>query len=150
MWYNERPLYNDATPGSQSGTGHFTQVVWKSTTIVGFGLASFTNSTGCYIYATGEYSPNGNYLNDFAANVLLCPALATTAAPGGMTPAPGGTTAAAGGMTPAPGGTTAMSNSNRASSSNSSPSNLKVTGNAFSFYILSVFSTLLVISIMNF
>ena len=46
-------------------TGHFTQVVWKSTTKVGFGYAANANS--CYVCA--RYNPAGNMMNAFQDNV---------------------------------------------------------------------------------
>jgi hypothetical protein len=39
-WYDEIKLYNWSKPGFSSGTGHFTQVVWKGSQKVGFGFAS--------------------------------------------------------------------------------------------------------------
>ena len=50
-------------------TGHFTQVVWKSTTQLGCGLAV---NRGNKIYGVCNYSPAGNVVNAgfFKANVL--------------------------------------------------------------------------------
>ena len=63
-WYNELtdPGYNFNDPGFSSGTGHFTQVVWKGTQKLGCGVS------GKFI--TCRYSPPGNYGNQFVANVL--------------------------------------------------------------------------------
>lgn len=63
-WYNEIKdyKYNDYQPG----TGHFTQVVWKATKEVGFGLAKAKNGS---IYVVANYYPPGNYLNKFSENV---------------------------------------------------------------------------------
>merc|ERR1719316_250561 len=65
-WYEENSAYDFANPGSQSGTGHFTQVVWVESTRVGIAASS----DGKYLVA--NYFPAGN-LNDasaFKKNVL--------------------------------------------------------------------------------
>jgi len=68
-WYNEIKDYNFAYGGFSGKTGHFTQVVWKSSKELGVGKA--TSRTG-RIYVVCNYSPPGNYTNAgmFAANVL--------------------------------------------------------------------------------
>jgi hypothetical protein len=48
-------------------TGHFTQVIWKSTTKVGFGIAR-TNDYCVVVVA--NYSPPGNYIDEYKENVL--------------------------------------------------------------------------------
>ena len=47
--------------------GHFTQVVWKSSTKMGVGKA---RSQGGWTYVVANYSPPGNYQGQFTANVL--------------------------------------------------------------------------------
>ena len=49
-------------------TGHFTQVVWKNTKEVGFGVASTKDKSRCYVVA--NYYPAGNYQGQFPKNVL--------------------------------------------------------------------------------
>ena len=49
--------------GFTAATGHFTQVVWKSTTGLGCGF-----NAGCRMYVC-NYSPPGNFLGQFDANV---------------------------------------------------------------------------------
>ena len=68
-WYNEinDPGYDFETGGYQSGTGHFTQVVWKKSTKLG--MAHAIASDG-WIYVVARYTAPGNYLSQFAENVL--------------------------------------------------------------------------------
>jgi len=68
-WYSEIKYYNFNRPGFGYNTGHFTQVVWKSTKQLGCGWA---NSSNGGIYVVCNYSPAGNITNPgrFAANVL--------------------------------------------------------------------------------
>ncbi|XP_075041580.1 uncharacterized protein LOC142101202 isoform X2 [Mixophyes fleayi] len=68
-WYNEITKYNFSSPGFQSGAGNFTQMIWKGSNQVGFGLS--TDSKGMYI-AVGFYDPAGNIANKgyFEDNVL--------------------------------------------------------------------------------
>ncbi|KAM9324102.1 uncharacterized protein PAF06_000100 [Gastrophryne carolinensis] len=68
-WYNEIAKYNFSTPGFQSGSGNFTQMIWKASSQVGFGLS--TDNKGMYI-AVGFYDPAGNIANKgyFDDNVL--------------------------------------------------------------------------------
>lgn len=66
-WYSEIKDHNFGKD-HQPGTGHFTQVVWKGTTEVGFGKAK--SSDGCRVYCCGSYRPPGNMLGDFKNNVF--------------------------------------------------------------------------------
>ncbi|XP_029468794.1 uncharacterized protein LOC115097266 isoform X2 [Rhinatrema bivittatum] len=68
-WYNEIQKYNFSKPGFQKGAGNFTQMIWKSSAQVGFGLA--TDNKGMYI-VVGFYNPAGNIANKgyFEENVL--------------------------------------------------------------------------------
>jgi uncharacterized protein YkwD len=72
-WHAEEKNYSYQNPQFIHGTGHFTQLVWKSTKRLGC----------CHIYCGGknntpgnllvcEYSPAGNIINEgyFQANVL--------------------------------------------------------------------------------
>ena len=43
MWYNEIKKYAWNNPGFSQATGHFTQLVWKSSTKVGFGVSHYIN-----------------------------------------------------------------------------------------------------------
>ena len=66
-WYDEIKDYDFAKSEFTSGTGHFTQVVWKNSKQVGCGVACGTND---YCYVTCNYYPGGNYLGQFRTNVL--------------------------------------------------------------------------------
>ena len=68
-WYKEISKYNFDNPGYISGTGHFTQLVWKSSKKIGCGAAC-NSANKCYV--TCNYSPQGNIINGnyFAENVL--------------------------------------------------------------------------------
>ena len=67
-WYDEIKDYKYSAPGFAAATGHFTQVVWKGTTKVGFGVGFTADRKRSFVVAS--YSPPGNYLNQFAQNVL--------------------------------------------------------------------------------
>lgn len=63
-WYSEIGAYDFAS-GTGDGTGHFTQVVWKSTTQIGCGLAQ----CGGDDLLVCNYSPPGNYAGQYVENV---------------------------------------------------------------------------------
>ncbi|XP_030636707.1 GLI pathogenesis-related 2 [Chanos chanos] len=67
-WYSEIKDYNFSKPGFVSGTGHFTQVVWKDSRELGVGLAT----DGETVIVVGQYLPAGNITNPgyFEKNVL--------------------------------------------------------------------------------
>ncbi|CAH8824432.1 unnamed protein product [Trichobilharzia szidati] len=65
-WYDEIKKH-DFSGQNQAGTGHFTQVVWKSTKKAGFGAAK--SSDGMKIYVVGRYKPAGNVIGRYAENV---------------------------------------------------------------------------------
>ena len=65
-WYNEKNYYDFNSNKYRKDTGHFTQLVWKSTKYVGFGCSN--NSQG-KIYFVANYYPAGNTFNEFKENV---------------------------------------------------------------------------------
>jgi hypothetical protein len=77
-WYNEVKSYDFANPGFSSSTGHFTCLVWKSSTSYGIGISVDAKSRAYIVMNT---SPPGNYVGQFKVNVL--PALTP-----GPSPAP--------------------------------------------------------------
>ncbi|RNA09919.1 secretion [Brachionus plicatilis] len=74
QWYREISLYNFNYPRYYHGTGHFTQIVWKSTTQVGIGLAIVNrivnNRNATVLYYVANYLRPGNVRSQFAKNVL--------------------------------------------------------------------------------
>ena len=64
-WYDEIQFYTFGTENNSSKTFHFTQVVWKNSTELGVGVASANGQT----YVVANYSPPGNYMGNFVANV---------------------------------------------------------------------------------
>jgi len=67
-WYNEILLYDFNTPGFSDATGHFTSLVWVSTTTFGIGI-SINETTGEAFISLNTY-PAGNILGEFQLNVL--------------------------------------------------------------------------------
>lgn len=65
LFYEEVSLYDWSNPRFAKGTGHFTQLVWASTTHVGVGVAY--NNGGVYVCV--QYNPPGNYSGRFGLNV---------------------------------------------------------------------------------
>ena len=58
--YREVCKYDFDNPGWSQSTGHFTQLVWRSTEEVGLGWSSKEeNGLTCY-YVAARYSPGGN------------------------------------------------------------------------------------------
>ncbi|KAF7731795.1 hypothetical protein EC973_008310 [Apophysomyces ossiformis] len=72
-WYNEVKDYDYSNPGFSGKTGHFTQLVWKSTTEIGCGVKTCANLKGAKLF-TCSYLEFGNIVSDdnayFIENVL--------------------------------------------------------------------------------
>ena len=66
-WYSEIEKYDFNLGRYQRGTGHFTQVVWKSNTELGMARVKSPNGN---VYIVARYSPGGNDLNKFKDNIL--------------------------------------------------------------------------------
>lgn len=73
-WYNEVSSYDYDNPGHSDTTGHFTQVVWKSSTQLGCGAArgikTMNGTKFNAFYVVCQYSPGGNVTDQFSDNVL--------------------------------------------------------------------------------
>ncbi len=67
LWYDEIKLYNFNYPGYSPSTGHFTCLVWKSSTKFGMGY-SFNNDTKV-VDITMNTAPPGNIIGQFQQNV---------------------------------------------------------------------------------
>uniref|UniRef100_A0A8L9MIG2 CAP domain-containing protein n=1 Tax=Strongyloides ratti TaxID=34506 RepID=A0A8L9MIG2_STRRB len=65
-WYDEIKDYDFNRPGFNMKTGHFTQLVWKSSTNAGFGVVERNG----VVYVVCKYTPPGNYNNEYQKNVL--------------------------------------------------------------------------------
>ena len=65
MWAGEAKDYDYATNGCTGVCGHYTQLVWRSTTAVGCAIQRCTTgspfSGGTWYFAVCDYSPPGNY-----------------------------------------------------------------------------------------
>ena len=78
-WYDEEVDYDYSTHSSKNGNmvGHFTQMVWKATTAVAFGIAKGVrpSSEGAGLFdvrftVVAIYQPPGNYGGEYEANVM--------------------------------------------------------------------------------
>lgn len=69
MWYDEVDLYDYQSGKFSAATGHFTQLVWKSTKRVGCAKAISRGSSGAGVYLVCNYDEPGNFLGEFQANV---------------------------------------------------------------------------------
>ena len=87
LWMQEASKYPPGgTPGFSEATGHFSQVVWKSTLQVGCAIRSCPNGE----FVVCEYYPPGNYIGEFAQQVGTLGETPPCVAPG-ASPSPGGT-----------------------------------------------------------
>ena len=73
-WYDEVKLYNYKSTGFDEQTGHFTQLVWKSTDKIGCGVRYCPHLWGGVKMYTCSYSSYGNIVGEnnyyFKKNVL--------------------------------------------------------------------------------
>ena len=69
--YNEvcSPGYQFNAGSNNRGTGHFTQVVWKESTVLGIGRAEVQQNGMKCAYIVGRYKPAGNFLGEYQQNV---------------------------------------------------------------------------------
>ncbi|KAK5937199.1 hypothetical protein PMZ80_010499 [Knufia obscura] len=65
-WYSEVGSYD---PNTESGAGHFTQLVWKSTTKLGCAWGGKCDAGGIEYFFYCEYDPAGNMGGVYAENV---------------------------------------------------------------------------------
>ena len=71
-WYQEEQDYHYQTGESTNGQtiGHFTQVVWQSSTKLGCGTAHKTQDDMVKAYVVCQYSPAGNIRGQYTTNVM--------------------------------------------------------------------------------
>jgi pathogenesis-related protein 1 len=66
MWSDEAKDYNYATNQCADVCGHYTQIVWRTTTSVGCAISHCTSGSpfggGSWYFAVCDYSPPGNYI----------------------------------------------------------------------------------------
>ena len=67
-WYEERENFDYSNPSSQNNTKNFTQMVWKKTESIGFGLA-YSQSGNTFIVI--NYFPQGNTVDEYQENVTM-------------------------------------------------------------------------------
>lgn len=65
-WYDEWTDYDFAAGQFSTGTGHFTQMVWKESTSVGCAVRDCSGRE----YLVCEYYPRGNIIGYFTENVF--------------------------------------------------------------------------------
>ncbi|XP_063690846.1 venom allergen 5-like isoform X1 [Bolinopsis microptera] len=65
MWYNEIEKYDFGVNEYQQRTGHFTQMIWKSTEKMGCAIAK----RGTRVYVVANYYPPGNWVGKYRDNV---------------------------------------------------------------------------------
>ncbi|CAJ0954898.1 unnamed protein product, partial [Mesorhabditis belari] len=65
-WYDEVNDYS-FSKGSGPGTGHFTQLVWKNSQLLGVGRATAPNGS---TYLVTNYDPAGNFIGQYQNNVF--------------------------------------------------------------------------------
>lgn len=65
-WYDEIKQYTFGAASGSTGTGHFTQVVWRDSKELGVGFSK--NAKG-QVFVVCNYNPPGNYVGQHAQNV---------------------------------------------------------------------------------
>jgi glioma pathogenesis-related protein 2 len=65
-WYDEIKQHTFGIEPRTTGTGHFTQVVWKDSRELGVGVSK--NSKG-QVFVVCNYDPPGNYVGRYAQSV---------------------------------------------------------------------------------
>lgn len=70
-WYQEVSLYNYTNPVYSPATGHFTQLCWYSSRIIGYGVSTWTNpmTSNSQLVVVMLFDPPGNVIGRFNSNV---------------------------------------------------------------------------------
>ena len=66
-WHNEIILYVQNSNEYEKNTSHFTQMIWKNITDVGFGF----KRKGYFCYTVAFYYPPRNSFDQYKENVLF-------------------------------------------------------------------------------
>ncbi|CAF3227625.1 unnamed protein product [Rotaria socialis] len=66
-WYDEIKYYDFNNPDFSMETGHFTQLVWKSSSSLGVGVGF--SDDGKTVVVVAQYGPAGNMMGAFEENV---------------------------------------------------------------------------------
>lgn len=69
-WYKEINNYNYSKPGWKRGSYHFSQLLWKSTTEIGVGVAKIPGQNKAYVVVNYRPAGNNNMPGEFERNVL--------------------------------------------------------------------------------
>ncbi|KAB0792093.1 hypothetical protein PPYR_14054 [Photinus pyralis] len=64
-WYKEISKYTFGEEPTKSGTGHFTQVIWKSSKQLGVGTVAKDGK----VWVVANYDPRGNFKGKYRENV---------------------------------------------------------------------------------
>ena len=64
-----KPGYTFGAASPSSGTGHFTQVVWKDSDTLGIGKATSKKGSMTCTYVVGRYKKAGNFQGKYKENV---------------------------------------------------------------------------------
>jgi len=71
-WYDEIEYYDYATQkttNSEKAIGHFTQLIWTTSTKLGVGVATAKRGQWNTVFVVCRYSPPGNYIGKYAEHV---------------------------------------------------------------------------------
>lgn len=69
-WYKEIDNYNYGNPGWSKGAYRVSQVLWKSTTEIGVGVARIRGQNRAYVVVNYRPAGNNNMPGEFERNVL--------------------------------------------------------------------------------
>ncbi|XP_015908513.1 Golgi-associated plant pathogenesis-related protein 1 isoform X2 [Parasteatoda tepidariorum] len=69
-WYKEINNYNYSKPGWKRGAYRFSQLLWKSTTEIGVGVAKIPGQNKAYVVVNYRPAGNNNMPGEFERNVL--------------------------------------------------------------------------------
>lgn len=80
-WYREIALYNFTSPVIDNYNGHFTQLVWNSSTQIGVGFSIRKNPTKFVYTCVAQYYTPGNVMDKSIILANIKPAKNATSTP---------------------------------------------------------------------